>query len=43
VNLELSPRVSVRFATGVNASTIGPQDNTFGFGIAWSPAGLRRP
>jgi len=42
-NLELSRRVSVRFATAVSASTIGAQDNAWGFGIAWSPAGLRRP
>jgi hypothetical protein len=42
-NLELSPRFSVRFDTLIDRSTIGPLDNAIGFGVAWSPSGLRRP
>jgi len=42
-NLEVTPRFSVRFDTMINASTVGAQDNAIGFGVAWSPSGLRRP
>jgi hypothetical protein len=42
-NLELTPHFSVRVEGAINASTIGSQDNTIGFGVAWSPAQLRGP
>jgi hypothetical protein len=42
-NLELSPRFSVRFDTLIEGSTIASEDNAIGIGVAWSPAGLRRP
>ncbi|GEM_PF-664865 len=42
-NLELSPRVSVRLDTAIRGSSLGGEDNTIGFGVAWSPAGLRAP
>jgi hypothetical protein len=41
-NVELSSRVSIRFDSSINATTIGPQDNAIGLGVAWSPSGLRR-
>jgi hypothetical protein len=42
-NLELTSHFSVRLEGGINTSTIGAQDNTIGFGVAWSPAQLRGP
>ena len=41
-NLEVTPNIAVRFDTSFGFSSIAASDNAFGFGVAWSPAGLRK-
>lgn len=43
VNFEVTHQVALRLDTSFGSSSFGSSDATVGFGVAWSPMGLRKP
>jgi hypothetical protein len=43
VNFEVTRQVALRLDTQFGSSSFGSSDATVGFGVAWSPMGLRKP
>jgi hypothetical protein len=43
VNFEVTHQVALRLDTQFGSSSFGSSDATVGFGVAWSPMGLRKP
>ncbi|SRR5579863_273990 len=43
VNFEVTRQVALRLDTSFGSSSFGSSDATVGFGVAWSPMGLRKP
>lgn len=43
VNFEVTHQVALRIDSSFGSSTFGSSDATVGFGVAWSPMGLRKP
>jgi hypothetical protein len=42
-NFEVTRQVALRLDTNFGSSTFGASDAVVGFGVAWSPMGLRKP
>jgi hypothetical protein len=43
VNFEVTRQVALRLDSSFGSSSFGSSDATVGFGVAWSPMGLRKP
>jgi len=42
-NLEVTPQIALRLDTSFGSTAFGTSNATVGFGLAWSPMGLRKP